>query len=214
MLIGHSLGGGAVIGIAGAMADNHTEDRLAGVIMLDGVPFDPKAAESIAKVDPDIPIYNLASPRYMWNMFGVGTDALVAARPDADFIGVTLKDGSHVDSMRGGNPLIQFGQELVAGFVRPENGDAAQIIMIGWAKDMFAGEKKYGVYVAKGEQATVVTPSGPATAVALPNALTKDYPLNFLQPLMSLGNGLFTIEPACVAESMGAKGGCTASMAA
>ena len=81
VLIGHSLGGGAVIGIAGAMADNHTEDRLAGVIMLDGVPFDPKAVESIEKVDTAIPIYNLASPRYFWNQFGVGTDALLEARP-------------------------------------------------------------------------------------------------------------------------------------
>ena len=109
VLIGHSLGGGAVIGIAGAMADNHTEDRLAGVIMLDGVPFDPTAVESIEKVDPAIPIYNLAAPRYFWNQFGVGTDALLEARP-GQFIGVTLANGSHVDSMRGGNPLIQFAR--------------------------------------------------------------------------------------------------------
>ena len=89
-------------------------------------------------VDDDIPIYNLAAPRYFWNQFGVGTDALLTARP-GEFIGVTLVDGSHVDSMRGGNPLIQFSQELVAGFVQPENGDAAQILMIDWANDMFDG---------------------------------------------------------------------------
>ncbi len=206
VLIGHSLGGGAVIGIAGAMADNETEDRLAGVIMLDGVPFDPKAAESIKKVDPDIPIYNLASPRYFWNQFGVGSDALLEARP-GKFIGVTLKDGSHVDSMRGGNPLIQFGQELVAGFVRPENGDAAQILMIDWTKDMFAGVPHDPIT----DEFTIDTPSGEATAVPLPNSLTKPFILNPLQAFVSLGNGLFTFEPACVEQSVAS---CSASMAA
>ena len=206
LLIGHSLGGGAVIGIAGAMADNGTEDRLAGVIMLDGVPFDPNATESIEKVDPNIPIYNLASPRYFWNQFGVGTDDLFAARPD-QFIGVTLENGSHVDSMRGGNPLIQFGQELVAGFVRPENGDAAQILMIDWANDMFAGVSHDPIT----DPFTIDTPSGEATAVPLPNTLTKPFILNPLQAFVSLGNGFFSIEPACVKESMGT---CSAAQAA
>ncbi len=206
LLIGHSLGGGAVIGIAGAMADNKTEDRLAGVIMLDGVPFDPKAVESIEKVDRDIPIYNLASPRYFWNQFGVGTDALVEARP-GKFIGVTLANGSHVDSMRGGNAVIQFGQELVAGFVEPENGDAAQILMIDWANEMFAGVKRKPIT----EAFTIDTPSGPATAVPLPNDLTKEYFLNGLRSSVPLGSGLFTFEPACVKESMGT---CSASQAA
>ena len=50
---------------------------------------------------------------YFWNQFGVGTDALLEARPN-EFIGVTLVGGSHVDSMRGGNPLIQFLQQLVS----------------------------------------------------------------------------------------------------
>ena len=206
VLIGHSLGGGAVIGIAGAMADNHTEDRLAGVIMLDGVPFDPKAVESIKKVDPAIPIYNLAAPRYFWNQFGVGTDALLEARP-GEFIGVTLANGSHVDSMRGGNPLIQFGQELVAGFVQPENGDAAQILMIDWANDMFAGVPHDPIT----DPFTIDTPSGQATAVPLPNSLTKDFWLNFLQSSGGLGNGIFVFEPACIQESVGS---CSAAEAA
>ena len=168
--------------------------------MLDGVPFDPKAVESIEKVDPAIPIYNLASPRYFWNQFGVGTDALLEARP-GEFIGVTLADGSHVDSMRGGNPLIQFGQELVAGFVRPENGDAAQILMVDWANDMFAGVPHDPIT----DEFTIDTPSGQATAVPLPNSLTKDFWLNFLQDVVSLGNSFFVFEPACVQESVAAR---------
>jgi hypothetical protein len=174
--------------------------------MLDGVPFDPKAAESIKKVDDGIPIYNLAAPRYFWNQFGVGTDALLEARP-GKFIGVTLANGSHVDSMRGGNPLIQFGQELVAGFVRPENGDAAQILMIDWANDMFAHEQHDPIT----DPFTIDTPSGEATAVPLPNSLTKPFFLNPLQQFVSLGDGFFTVDPVCVAESMGK---CTAAAAA
>ena len=103
VLIGHSLGGGAVAGIAGNMVTNGTVDRLAGVIMLDGVPFDPKAVESIGWSPSISRSTNWAALGYFWNQFGVGTDALHQARPD-QFIGVTLVGGSHVDSMRGGNP--------------------------------------------------------------------------------------------------------------
>ena len=75
-----------------------------------------------------IPIYQLGAPKYFWNQFGVGTE-LLAARPD-QFVGVVLAGGSHVDSMRGGNPLIQFSQELVAGFSEPQNAAAAQVLMV------------------------------------------------------------------------------------
>ena len=37
VLVGHSLGGGLVIDTAGYMVDNGTSDKLAGVLMLDGV---------------------------------------------------------------------------------------------------------------------------------------------------------------------------------
>jgi pimeloyl-ACP methyl ester carboxylesterase len=204
VLIGHSLGGGAVAGIAGNMVTNGTVDRLAGVIMLDGVPFDPKAVESIGSVPVDIPFYQLAAPGYFWNQFGVGTDALHQARPD-QFIGVTLAGGSHVDSMRGGNPLIQFAQELVAGFTSPKNAAAAEIVMVGWANDMFAenqGDQRVGVYLDRGEEFTLDTPAGQATLVDLPNSLTKSFPLNFVKPFISIGNGFFTFEPACVNESV------------
>ena len=50
---------------------------------------------------------------------------------------------------------------------------------------------------------TIDTPSGEATAVPLPNSLTKPFILNFLQSSGGLGNGFFVIEPACVKESVG-----------
>jgi pimeloyl-ACP methyl ester carboxylesterase len=123
VLVGHSLGGGLVAGTAGYMVCNDTIDRLAGVVMLDGVGLDGSMATSLDKVPDGIPIYQLAAPKYFWNQFGVGTAALLEARPDR-FIGVTLVGGSHVDSMRGGNPLIQFSQQLVSGFSTPQNVEA------------------------------------------------------------------------------------------
>jgi pimeloyl-ACP methyl ester carboxylesterase len=196
VLVGHSLGGGLVAGTAGYMADNGSADRLAGVVMLDGVPLDGTAASSLNKVPDGIPIYQLAAPRYFWNQFGVGTDALLQARPDR-FIGVTLVGGSHVDSMRGGNPLIQFSQQLVSGFSTPQNVAAAQVLMVGWINDMFAGNQDEGIYVAPNDQVVIDTPAGQATAVALPNSLTKPFILNPLQAFVALGNGFFTFEPTC-----------------
>ena len=89
VLVGHSLGGGLVPGTAGYMVDNGTSDRLAGVVMLDGVGLDGSMASSLEKVPGDIPIYQLASPKYFWNQFGVGSDALLEARPDR-FVGVDI----------------------------------------------------------------------------------------------------------------------------
>jgi pimeloyl-ACP methyl ester carboxylesterase len=212
VLVGHSLGGGLAAGTAGYMADNGTADRLAGVIMLDGVGLDDTMTSSLEKVPDDIPIYQLAAPKYFWNQFGVGTDALLEARPDR-FIGVTLVGGSHVDSMRGGNPLIQFSQELVAGYSRPENAAAAQMLMVGWANDMFAGTHDVGIYLDPSQEFTLDTPAGEATMVALPNSLTKPFLLNPLQALVPLGYGFFTFEPTCVSDSM-AVANCNGSMAA
>jgi hypothetical protein len=212
VLVGHSLGGGLVAGTAGYMVCNDTIDRLAGVVMLDGVGLDGSMATSLDKVPDGIPIYQLAAPKYFWNQFGVGTAALLEARPDR-FIGVTLVGGSHVDSMRGGNPLIQFSQQLVSGFSTPQNVEAARILMVGWVNDMFAGIQDDGIYVDPNDAATIDTPAGQATAVALPNSLTKPFLLNPLQALVPLGNGFFTFEPTCVAESMGTAR-CTGSMAA
>jgi pimeloyl-ACP methyl ester carboxylesterase len=201
VLMGHSLGGGAVAGAAGFMADNGTTDRLAGVVMLDGVPLNGTAAESLGKEAlADIPIYQLAAPTYFWNSFSVGTNALLEARPD-QFIGVTLVGGSHVDTMRGGNPLIQFSQQLVSGFSKPQNVAAAQVLMVGWVNDMFVGagpeDPTFGIYGQPGQTITIDTAEGQAAAVVLPNNLIKPFFLNPLQALVPLGNGFFTFEPTC-----------------
>ncbi|MCT7658248.1 alpha/beta hydrolase [Mycobacterium deserti] len=214
VLMGHSLGGGAVSGMAGYMTDNETDGRLAGVVLLDGVGLNGAMAADLDKVSLSIPIYQLAAPRYFWNQDGVGTTALLQARP-GEYVGVTLVGGSHVDSMRGGNPLIQFSQQLVSGFSTPQNVAAAQQIMVGWVNDMFSGDQATGLYEDDLDE-PISTPAGDAIAVALPNSLTKPFFLNFLQPFVSLGDGLFTFDPACVAASTGrsASGSCSASLAA
>ncbi|BBX04525.1 alpha/beta hydrolase [Mycolicibacterium moriokaense] len=205
VLMGHSLGGGAVSGIAGYMTDNGSVDRLAGVVLLDGVGLNGRMASDLRKVDDGIPIYQLAAPKYMWNMFGNGTAALMQARPNADFYGVTLAGGSHVDTMRGGNFLIQFAQQLVAGFSSPQNVAAAQILMVGWVNDMFAGNTDQGIYLQRGETRTIDTPAGRATLVDLPNSLRRPYLLNFLEPFMALSAGLFTLQPGCLREEVGTR---------
>ena len=214
VLMGHSLGGGAVSGIAGYMTDAGTDDRLVGVVLLDGVGLNGEMVSDLEKVDPAIPIYQLAAPKYMWNMFGSGTDALIEARPDAPFYGVTLAGGSHVDTMRGGNFLIQFSQQLVAGFSTPQNVSAAEILMVGWVNDMFDGDQAEGIYLDSGETRIIDTPAGQATLVDLPNSLRKPYLLNFLEPLMALSGGLFTLQPGCLREPTSTAAGCAGSVAA
>lgn len=201
VLMGHSLGGGAVSGMARHMSVNGDAGRLAGVVLLDGVGLNGKMAEDLKLVPAPIPVYQLAAPKYFWNQFGVGTAALLEARPN-QFIGVTLVGGAHVDAMRGGNPLIQFSQQLVSGFSTGPNVAAARQIMVGWVKDMFAGTKTSGIYADDLDE-PISTPAGDATAVALPNSLTKPFLFNLLQPFVSLGNGIFTFEPACVAAATG-----------
>ncbi len=215
VLMGHSLGGGAVSGIAGYMTENGSIDRLAGVVLLDGVGLNGQMADDLKKVDLDIPIYQLAAPKYMWNMFGSGTDALVQARPNADFYGVTLVGGSHVDTMRGGNFLIQFAQQLVSGFSKPQNVAAAEILMVGWVNDMFdpTGDPE-GIYLDSGETLTIDTPAGQATLVDLPNSLRKPFILNFLEPFMAMSGGLFTLQPGCMREPTATAAGCSDSVAA
>ncbi|MBY0287405.1 MAG: alpha/beta hydrolase [Mycobacteriaceae bacterium] len=214
VLMGHSAGGGAVSGIARYMTDNGDADRLAGVVLLDGVGMGGKMAEDLSMVPDGIPVYQLAAPKYMWNMFGSGTDALIEARPDAPFYGVTLAGGSHVDTMRGGNFLIQFAQQLVSGFSKPQNVSAAEILMVGWVNDMFDGDQADGIYLDSGETFTLDTPAGQATLVDLPNSLRRPYLLNFLEPFMAGSTGLFTLQPGCLREPTGTAASCAGSVAA
>jgi hypothetical protein len=122
-LAGHSLGANLVSGAAGFLAESGAADDLVGVILLDGVPIGDTLPKALAKLDayeatPSghyIPIREIGAPWNLFNSLSNVNDALSAARPDR-FNGVVLAGGVHMDSMLGGNPLIQFAAYLVAGF--------------------------------------------------------------------------------------------------
>jgi hypothetical protein len=180
ILTGHSAGGGlATIAAGDYIADlggNTANNHLLGVVMFDGVAADPSAfATSIAHLKSlDIPDYVVAAPPQLWNLFGATTNQLVSMYP-GQFVGVELVNGSHVDSMLGGNPLVDFAAQLVTQFSPPGNTQAVYTLTSGWINDMYAGagptDPIYGIYgptggyIPPGGQRIVL---GPATGIVLP----------------------------------------------
>ena len=171
VLIGHSLGGGLVIDTARYMAANpETADKLAGVVMLDGVSFtDP--VPILEGIPPDIPVYNLSATPYPWNLFGT-MDAALATLPGDQFHGAQLLGGLHSDAMVGGNPLIQFGAYLLTGSSLPSNVEGSQVLAAGWINDMFKATQTCTesscFYADPGESFTIPTRFGMARGLVQP----------------------------------------------
>jgi hypothetical protein len=155
ILTGHSAGGGlATIAAGDYIADlgaNTADNHLLGVVMFDGVASDPSAfAAAIANLQAlHIPDYVVAAPPQPWNAFGATTNELISLYP-GQFVGVELVNGSHVDSMLGGKPLIDFTAQLVTRFSPPGNTAAVYTLSSGWINDIYAGagptDPIYGVY--------------------------------------------------------------------
>ncbi|TFV60970.1 alpha/beta hydrolase [Mycobacterium sp. PS03-16] len=185
VMAGHSLGGGLVVGVAGyyaqAVRTRNEENHLAGVVTLDGVP--PRSdivTTSLAALDQSgayVPIYELHAPTNYLNSTSTIVDDL-AREQSGQFHGVELDRGVHMDSMLGGNPLIQLAAYVVAGFPAPQNPPAAQTLMAGWIDDMFAGridpatgacagDDCAGIYGAPGATVGIQTGKGRATATVL-----------------------------------------------
>ena len=180
VLAGHSLGGSFVTAVAGDLADDKATKYLKGVVL-----FDPVASagqehlmsDSLAKLPADLPVLSVGSPPSYWNELGAASDALAAARP-GEFVGVILDGGSHGDSVQGGNPFIQFIENVASGFPKKQNVAAAQLLATGWINDMYAGRvddpaTRTGVYGAHGSVFPIDTPAGTATAYALPDTHHK-----------------------------------------
>jgi pimeloyl-ACP methyl ester carboxylesterase len=193
VIAGHSAGGGLALAAAGDM-DAATLANLAGLVLLDGVAMSDAVA-TIDKLPDGLPVYQIASPPYAWNMYGATSDALVAARPGF-FNGVQLVGGSHIDAMQGGNPLIQFGAYLLAGFSQPQNIDAVNILAVGWINDMFADEQTSGVYAKPGDSIAIPTAAGTATAIALPATGNSLNPLDELLRLLFVTGAQQLFNPA------------------
>lgn len=180
-LVGHSAGGGLAAGAAGYMTQNGAFDRLAGVVLLDGVGFGDVTPAALAKLPTDFPIYNLAGRSYYWNLSGTSNTSLEQWRPGR-FNGVQLVGGSHSDTMLGGNPLIQAALNIVTGWSKVANVKAAEKISAGWLNDMFAGAppSESGFYGAPGDTLTVATSRGTATAIVLPGPAERQTFIDWL----------------------------------
>ena len=108
--------------------------------MFDGVASSSTAfAGAVANLQAaHTPIYVVAAPPQAWNAFGATTNQLVSLYP-GQFVGVELVNGSHVDSMVGGHPLVDFAAQLVTQFSPPGNTAAVYTLADGWINDIYAG---------------------------------------------------------------------------
>jgi hypothetical protein len=173
VLVGHSLGGGAVLNTARYMVVNGTSNKLAGVVMLDGVSFtDPAQHLALIPDGPDgIPVYNLSATPYPWNLFGTMDAALARQRP-TEFHGAQMLLGWHSDAMVGGNPLIQLAAYAITGYGGPANVEGSQILAAGWINDMFNGTRTCTdascFYGATGGSFVIPTSIGPAVGLVAP----------------------------------------------
>ncbi len=172
-LSGHSLGGNLVSGAAGFLAENGAAADLVGVILLDGVPLGSTLPDALVKLDAYeaaggqyIPIRVIGAPLNPLNSLSNANESLSAARPDR-FNGVVLEGGVHMDSMRGGNPLIQFSAYLAAGFPQPQNPPAVDELAATWLGDWFAGQTDVGDDLVPGSTIDVPTPEGLARGVVI-----------------------------------------------
>lgn len=176
VLAGHSLGGTTVSGAAGfyaeAVTDGSTKINLAGAILFDATAGTvlPAALEKLNRLQCYVPLLEIGAPRNTLDM-------LTASRPQ-NFNGVVLNGGVHMDSMQGGNPLIEFVSHLFANFPQPQNPPATQILAAGWINDMFAGRLDpangactsadcEGIYAGPGNTVVIGAEMGIATAVVI-----------------------------------------------
>jgi hypothetical protein len=172
-LAGHSLGGQLVSGMAGFLAENGAADNLVGVITLDGVPTGTTLADSLDKLDDYeadgghyIPIREIGAPTNLFNSISNVNQSLNEGRPGR-FNGVVLAGGVHMDSMRGGNPLIQFAAYLVAGIPRPINPSAVDHLSATWFNQWFEGQTDVGDDLVPGSTIDIVTPQGVAKGMVI-----------------------------------------------
>ncbi len=180
IMTGHSAGGGlATLAAGDYIADlgaNTANNHLLGVVMFDGVASNSSAfAAAIANLKTlNIPDYVVASPPQAWNAFGATTNELVSLYP-GHFVGVELVNGSHVDSLLGDKPIVDFVAQLATSFSPPGNTAAVYTLSTGWINDIYAGagptDPVYGIYgptgdyVSPGGQLIIL---GQATGIVLP----------------------------------------------
>ena len=155
VMAGHSAGGGLAVGAARYLVDLGAGDRLAGVVMMDGVSYLDFMSSDLARIPLSVPVYNIGARPYNWNTFGDTALRLAKARPGM-FTGVVVDNGLHSDSMQSTNGLIQFATYLLTGFSSPLNVASNQSFTAGWIKDMFSGDKTANLYGTPGSTLNVL----------------------------------------------------------
>ncbi|WP_395309519.1 alpha/beta hydrolase [Mycobacterium sp. AMU20-3851] len=175
-LAGHSLGGQLVSAAAGYLVDKDAAGDLVGVITLDGVPTGDTMANALRKLQDYedvtgryIPVREIGAPSNAFNSVSNVKQALNEARPGR-FNGVVLSGGVHMDSMRGGNPIIQFAAYLIAGFPKSQNQAAVDMLSATWFTDWFAGDTDNGDELAPGSAISISTPKGTSNGVVIGSA--------------------------------------------
>jgi lipocalin len=197
VLTGHSAGGGLATAAGGfyATAVAPSDNDLLGVVMYDGVSSNGTFSGALAALSAlSIPVYQIAAPPQPWNANGQTTADLVALNP-GQFVGVTLANGSHVDSLIGGVPIIDFVSQLVIKRSPPGNTQAVYTLANGWINDMYAGtgpaNPVYGIYgapdqyIVLGQAAAVVL--GPPPVVDLNDYLGTWYEVGSVKQFFSIG---------------------------
>ena len=198
VLTGHSAGGGLAAAAGGFYSDavKPEDDDLLGVVMYDGVSSNGTFAGALNSLDArGIPIYQIAAPPQAWNAFGQTTKDLVAAQRPGQFVGVVLANGSHVDSLIGGSPIIDFFSQLFVKRSPAGNTEAVYTLANGWINDMYAGlgptDGVYGTYgdpdqyLVFGPAAGVVL--GPAPVVDVNSYLGTWYEVGSVKQFFSIG---------------------------
>ncbi|MEH3139294.1 MAG: lipocalin family protein [Mycobacterium kyogaense] len=193
VLTGHSAGGGLAAAAGGYYeADPDNGGDLRGVVMFDGFAYKNVVPDALTRLG-DIPVYQIAAPPQAGNLFGATTKELVAARP-GQFVGVTLAGGSHVDSLLGGNPVIDLLSQLVTRFSAPGDTAAVYTLASGWIKDLYQGLGPadgtgiYGApdqYIVLGDTSAIVL--APPPSVDVDSYLGTWYEVGSVKQFFSIG---------------------------
>jgi dienelactone hydrolase len=157
VLAGHSAGGNLVAAAAGYLADDGATGNLKAVILFDATDNgDTTAGLAKLKAANSVPVMLMAAPPCSCNNFGAQTQTVLNNAP-AQFIGVMLDNGSHLDGE--GTSTDQAVVQLCGPPVLPQNAAAVQVITAAWINDVFTGSHN-GIYGPNG----AVIPVGGATA--------------------------------------------------
>lgn len=163
VLTGHSAGGNLATAAAGATtAPGGAIADLQAVVLYDAVDANGAMEAGLARLTgaDDRPVLQIAAPPSACNAGGSGTRALARARPDR-FIGVLLRDGTHIDAEGPDTGPIA---PLICGTPRPANVRALRVIASSWIAAALAGRADEIPFGSPGE----VVPLDGTAAVVLP----------------------------------------------